>query len=602
MRKAGIYILALLLTAALPVQQMTQPVWAGTVQAQAPDVGENNGSGEAGKENSGNTGDSDTANHPSGSGNAGEAGSGSPAKGETGSVGSPAKGETGNSGSSVKGETGNSGSLAEGEKGNGGSPAKAENGTSGEGDSQKEDDRKDDSGSAGEHTPGENTSVMLKIDNTHIYDGMKEAYRQGYIPLIEDGKAILVLPLLTEGSLRGNRLTASLDLGDPSKNPFVYKNYEKDIRLTKEPVNGGTDTVEVYYVRFDLMLTDACTGGVYPVILSIKGRDAYGAPVEQTFTTYVTIPNTAVSEPSGDGDDTPNTGDAGGGGGGGGAPAEEKPSSQPIILVEKVQLTDGDAEAGKPFTAVVTLKNTSKKKAVQNMVVTISCESPQLTLLNASNTIYIERMGKGETTDIQISYQTAADTPEGKYDIQLAMSYDNEEAATLTSGGTFSVSVHQPMGVEMTMPMIDTEVHAGDTLPLSFQVMNLGRSMIYNVRCDLSGEGLVPANTAFIGNMEAGTAQTSDMNVFVSTLDGEEAYGPTSGTVTLTYEDVQGKVYTQTFDFQTTITKPVIGGAVPTQEKEQTAGQWWISVLIAGGLALLAAVGVLIRRGRHEVV
>ena len=57
----------------------------------------------------------------------------------------------------------------------------------------------------------------------------------------------------------------------------------------------------------------------------------------------------------------------------------------------------------------------------------------------------------------------------------------------------------------MTPPQIAGNVYAGDTLPLDFQVMNLGRSTVYNVRCDIKGEGLLATSTAFIGNLEAGT-------------------------------------------------------------------------------------------------
>ncbi|HCT91895.1 MAG TPA: hypothetical protein DF613_11045 [Lachnospiraceae bacterium] len=443
------------------------------------------------------------------------------------------------------------------------------------------------------------SAVTLKIDNRHLYDGMAKTYRKGYTPVVEDGKATLVLPLLADGELKDGRLTASLELGDPSGCPFVYRNYEKDVRLTEEEVDDGESTVKAYYVRFDLKLASGRTDGVYPVGIQIKAKDTEGNHVEQSFTTYVTIKGSPASKAS----DEP--ADDSGGSGGGGEPAEEKPTSQPVMLVEKVQVkggVDGEAQAGSEFSVQVTLKNTSTKKSVQNMVVTASCETPGLTLLNETNTTYIESIGKGKTAELTLRYQAGADTPEGKYDIRLAMSYDNEKAETLTSEGVFSVTVRQPLMVEMTMPAIQAQVHAGDTLPLSFQFMNLGRSTVYNVRCELEGDGLVPGTVGFVGNMEAGTAQTADMNVFVDTLSGEELYGSTAGTVTLRYEDAAGKEYTQTFDFKTEIEKPVIQSVPAQQKEEKTAGQWWISVAVAGGLLLLVAAALFARRRYHEVV
>ena len=461
----------------------------------------------------------------------------------------------------------------------------------------------DGSDGDGDGDMGNLSAVTLKIDNRHLYDGMEKTYRKGYTPVVEDGKAILVLPLLADGDLKGRRLTAALELGDPSGCPFVYKNYEKDVRLTEEEVDDGKSAVKVYYVRFDLKLASGRTDGVYPVGIQIRAKDMEGNPVEQSFTTYVTIKGSPASQASDEPVD--DFGGSGGSGGGGGEPAEEKPTSQPIMLVEKVQVeggVDGEAQAGSEFTVCVTLKNTSGKKAVQNMVVTASCETPGLTLLNETNTTYIESIGKGKTAELTLRYQAGADTPEGKYDIRLAMSYDNEKVETLTSEGVFSITVRQPLMVEMTMPAVQAKVHAGDTLPLSFQFMNLGRSTVYNVRCDLEGDGLVPGTVAFVGNMEAGTAQTADMNVFVDTLSGEELYGNTAGTVTLRYEDAAGKEYTQKFDFETEIEKPVIQSVPAQQKEEKTAGQWWISVAAAGGLLLLIAAALFARRRYHEVV
>ena len=262
-------------------------------------------------------------------------------------------------------------------------------------------------------------------------------------------------------------------------------------------------------------------------------------------------------------------------------------------------------EAGSEFTATVTLENTNKKKYVQNMTVAISCESPNFTLLNDSDVVYIDKLGKGATTDIQIKYRTDLNTAAQKYYITLTMTYDNSDAATLSSTGTVPVSVAQPLRVEMTAPVIAERVNAGDTMPLSFQVMNMGRSAVYNVRVELSAPGLIPTGTAFIGNLEAGTAYEADMSVFVGTknmsegYEGDDKYGYTNGKITLIYEDADGKEYKEETEFSTTISEPVIAVSNTAEEEEpETASQWWISVVIGivivGGLAAY----LIIRNGR----
>lgn len=131
------------------------------------------------------------------------------------------------------------------------------------------------------------------------------------------------------------------------------------------------------------------------------------------------------------------------------------------------------------------------------------------------------------------------------------------------------VTVEQPLDVKLTMPNIDKNVTAGDTIPLTFQVMNLGRSTVYNVRCDVTGDGLSQTKTAFIGNMESGTAGEGETNLFITTLEGKSQYGDTTGTVTLTYEDGFGNEQTQEFSFNTTINKMPDEASTGDEKKEK---------------------------------
>jgi hypothetical protein len=431
-------------------------------------------------------------------------------------------------------------------------------------------------------------TVSLSIDNSNVYDGMDAAYKDGYTPIVQDGVANVVVPLVADGEIKGSTITVTPGLGDTASSPFVYKNYQKTVTLQNNTVNGGTATVPSYLVSFSFSLSSGRIHGVYPVTVDVQGTDTNGNTIQQTFTSYVTItdgkdPN---AEPTAD--------------------ATDKPESQPKIIVSSYSINPSPAEAGSEFTATITLKNTSEKKSVQNMLVTVSCDSPSFTLLNESNVIYIDKLGKGKTTDIVVEYKTDLNTAEQTYNISLAMEYDNSDAATLASTGTVPVAVTQPLRVELTVPTIADQVNAGDTMPLSFQVMNMGRSAVYNVRVELAAPGLIPTNTAFIGNLEAGTASEADMNVFVGTknmsegYEGDDKYGYTSGTITLLYEDADGKEYTQETEFDTTINEPVITASSTRDEEEpETASQWWISIVV-GALIVAGLVAYLIIRSRHK--
>ena len=311
----------------------------------------------------------------------------------------------------------------------------------------------------------QSTETFLHIDNQNIYEGMATAYKNGYQPVCANGEVTIVLPLVCDGNVKQDTLTASVDLGSTENSPFVYRNYEKNFELTNQPVNGTNETKEIFYITFTISLASNRVNGIYPI-----------------------------------------------------------------------------------------------------------------------------EAGKEKTTELTLRFRVSQGTPEGNYPVQIGMSYDDPKANTYSSAGNFTVTVIQPLDVELTIPKIEKELVAGDTIPLNFQVMNLGRSQIFNVRCDVTGNGLVQTKAAFIGNMESGTAGEAAANVFIDRLEGVDSYGETTGTITLTYEDSLGSEYSQEYTFDTAIIKPVTSEAL-TQAEEEPVSQWWVSILIVGGIGLLAAVG-----------
>lgn len=508
------------------------------------------------------------------------------------------------------------------------------------------------------------TAVAVCIDNQNVYEGMESAYNKGYQPVCENGKVTLVLPLMCSGKMKQDKITASVDLGDTKDSPFVFRNYEKDFLCKPEYINGTEETKEIYLVSFTFDLSGSRINGIYPVIINASGEDENGNKIQKAFKNYVTItdgidkkekshndgtagnitaendainsentygvPKTAeqsegaelskttersesaeLSEAAEQSESTElseaaEPWDAAGlsepAAGGEDASSEETPESAPVILVEKSVVSTGTAKAGEDFDVTVTLKNTSKTKSVQNMVATITVPSADFELKNNSNTIFIDKLGAEKTTDLSLTFHVGKSTVDGNYPIEVALSYDDSKANTLSSAGTFVVTVEQPLNVKLTMPAIAADLTAGDTVPLSFQVMNLGRSTVYNVRCDVTGDGLVQTKTAFVGNMESGSDGEGDSNIFISPMEGENQYGKTTGTVTLTYEDAFGNEHSQEFTFDTSISKKQDDSS-KDGGTEKRAMQWWVSIAVISAIIVFAVVSsVSYRMGKKKRV
>lgn len=424
-------------------------------------------------------------------------------------------------------------------------------------------------------------AVTLNIDNENQYDGMEKPYAQGYVPTNANGSVRIVFPILSEGELRGNTLRAALDLGDAQTAPFVFKNYEKDIKLQTVKVNANSKEVSAYVADFTVELKGKRTNGSYPVILKVTAKDTKGNAVEQEFTTYVTIsdgidPDATTEEVI--------------------TQTEDLPTFAPKVMVKSYKFSKDEILSGDEITAEITLLNTSKENTVKNMTVAVTADTESFTLLSQSDSVYIEKIAPQEETTISFSYRLNAKTAAGQYDFDLAMDYADGDGNTYSTSGKAKITVQQSSEMQFDELSFPSEVVVADVVEAKVQAMNLGRSKMYNVRAKIKADGLKPQGTIFIGDMEAGTAATGSTQVSVSSLSGSKMYGNTEGTITYYYEDESGKEYTEEATFTTTIKSPF------SDQQQQTApdntNQWWVIMAVILGCIAVAA-GIIIVRKIH---
>ena len=387
-------------------------------------------------------------------------------------------------------------------------------------------------------TDTQTDAMTLKIDDANQYDGMEKPYKDGYVPTNANGSVRIVFPILSEGELKGNTLRAALDLGDAQTAPFVFKNYEKDIKLQTVKVNANTKEVSAYVADFTVDLKKKRTNGSYPVILKVTAKDTKGNPVEQEFTTYVTIADGI--DPDATTEETVEP------------VAEELPTFAPKVMVKSYKYSKSEILPGDEVKADIVLLNTSKENTVKNMTVAVTADTESFTLLSQSDSIYIEKIAPQEETTITFSYRVNAKTASGQYDFDLAMDYADGDGNTYTTTGKAKIMIGQSSEMQFDALNFPAEVVVADVVEANVQAMNLGRSKIYNVRAEIAADGLKPQGTIFIGDMEAGTAATGSTQVSVSSLSGSKLYGNTEGTVTYYYEDESGKEYTEETTFTTT--------------------------------------------------
>ena len=109
-----------------------------------------------------------------------------------------------------------------------------------------------------------------------------------------------MLPLISDGKLQQDKITASVDLGATDSSPFVFRSYEKEFNCKPEYINGTGETKDIFLVSFELTLSEKRVNGIYPVIINVIGKDENGIEVQKSFTNFVTVadgidPNAAAS-------------------------------------------------------------------------------------------------------------------------------------------------------------------------------------------------------------------------------------------------------------------------------------------------------------------
>ena len=438
--------------------------------------------------------------------------------------------------------------------------------------------------------PESSIPTALTIDTENIYDGMDKAYEDGYVPRTENGFMYIVLPMLSNGNIYQNRIKVSLGLGSGASSPFVMANFEKTFEMETVTPKNSNQEKELFLIEFTVKLSSERINGVYPVAVNISGYDDSGTPIDCSYTIYVTITDGKSNQVT--------------------QPAPEVATAEPVVYISNSVVQPDKVMAGEEFTLTVTLKNSLTTKSVKNMLVKIDTGNLHINLLENTNVFQVDKIPAGGETELTFRLGSDASIPAGKYNLNFTFNYDSSKTLNLSSSGSTIVEIHQPANMELVMPRFAQSVTVGETIPLSLQVMNMGRDPMYNVRCTVSGFGFAPSNTGYIGTMDAGSSATTEVELYIIALNASKGnengsqYGNTIGTVTLIYEDETGQEYQQETQFETTVNRPVVEVAQTASgedAEEKAAGQWWISVLILGGVILAAGIGfVLIKRKKKN--
>lgn len=466
----------------------------------------------------------------------------------------------------------------------------------------------------------------LKIDEENIYEGMDRAYGDPeYRHRVEGGVANIILPLLYDGEdeIAGEKISITLNTRGEKNSPFAPSadGETTEVGLKEHIVNGDEESkVYAYLASFEIPLVENRYNGIYRIDINTSFATKTGKTSKRTIREYIEIedgkeidektpgggeepappPPEVIPTPEAAPPAAPPTPEEGG-------EEEPKPRPQPRIVISEYEVTPEVVMAGESFNVRVVLKNTQKDWDTENIKVSYKGETEYMLPDSNTSTYFIEKIGKGKTHELNLSMKTRLDIEPKPQKILIAIQYEDSAKTAFEVSEEIPVEIKQPIRLEFDEVNIPATVNAGDSLPISMNVLNMGKSVVYNVRCTLDMPGVIPDSSGYIGNMEPGTSSSAEIYAFFGTLDMKSddsssgdnkenkdemgKYGRSEGTMTITYEDEYGEEYEEIIEVATNIERPIFDSMQEVEEEEEEeperASQWWVSIVLAAGIIMI---------------
>ncbi len=381
---------------------------------------------------------------------------------------------------------------------------------------------------------------------------------------------------------------------DKTKWPFnIGQAYDAQ---TIQIIQAADNTVDAYSKRMDVgwffnVRNDVLTG-CYPLPFHVTYYQN-GALVETDITTYINIKG---SDPKKklikDEDD------------------EDKKAANPRIIVTGYRTDPGEVYAGATFNLTVSVKNTSRQTAVENvlfnMEATVEGKDADATYAaflptSGSSSVYKERIAPGETYDMSIEMEAKADLSQKPYVLTVNMKYDTEDQVNLTDVAHVSVPIKQEVKLDTGAAEIMPEsIAVGEQSNVMFSIFNTGKTTLFNVKVNYESE-TVDSGITYLGNIAPGN--TGNVDSMLTGIAPDTGGGTVKAVIT--YEDEAGNesryekdlnllVYEMTFD-------EGMMENVPTEPFEEEPAQKKIPLvavigIVAAVVAVIVVVAVVISK------
>lgn len=423
-------------------------------------------------------------------------------------------------------------------------------------------------------------------------------------PSVSYGQTVnVVLPIINLGTEELRDLTITpVVTNDATKWPFEpdqtgYTQTEPYIPAyvnDEQAFNNRREFTYTFTVRKDVMT------GFYPLVFDVSFTRG-GVRVEKATQLTVYVQTTGK----------PESGFIGGNGN------ETTLVSKSRIIVTGYETNPEKVYSGDNFDLTIHVQNTDKDTAVSNVLFEMSSEDTITSGTSAetiipflptsgANSVYVDYIGPGATSDINIEMTAKAGLSQKSYVLALKMTYDAGVKFDNESTANISIPVYQESKFDMSTPEVaPSNINVGGQSNVMFSIYNTGKTTLYNVQVIFEADS-IENNMAYVGNLNSGTTGNVDIML---TGNGQTMDDGTIRMI-ISYEDEAGNA-TQVEKTCTLMVSEVMddfgaGMREPELEEEpEDHSALMRGLIIAGVSILLIALIVCIvvfRRKRIEAV
>ena len=265
------------------------------------------------------------------------------------------------------------------------------------------------------------------------------------------------------------------------------------------------------------------------------------------------------------------------------AKEEKIDESAPKLMVTGYELDNEYITPGEKTLLKIMVKNTHASRSVSNIKFSLSEESGEITP-SGMGTTHVKNISAGGTYVWEVELTASHTVSVGEHRFKVSAEYEDSNYRSYSSSDTLRLNVRQIAKLKYDSAILPKKVVQGDNQTVTINLMNTGKSTVYNCTIDFDIEHLQSGGSTFVGNIESAQTGIGTANLRVdSNFEGE-----VKGKITITYEDDFGEVYTDTVDVSTVIEKKLEQLEIK-EEPEKKNSLWWLFILI--GLAVGGGIG-----------